>query len=60
MTLDKEEHRQFILNAISAAPVQGNLDQLRAFVALADAVETAVKSATIVKPLACDDLHGGR
>lgn len=57
MTLDNEEHRQFLLNAISAASVQGTLEQLRPFVALASEVESAVKSAAIIEPLAGDDLH---
>lgn len=57
MTLDNEHHRQFLLNAISAAPVQGNLEQLRAFVALANEVENAVQSAAVLAPLAGDDLH---
>jgi hypothetical protein len=57
MTLENEQHRQFILNAIAAASVQGNLEQLRAFVALADEVESAVKSAAVVAPRAGDDLH---
>jgi len=58
MTLDKEEHRQFLLNAISAASVQGNLEQLRAFVSVADAIESAIKAAEVLAPLAGDDLHG--
>lgn len=58
MTLDNETHRQFLLNALSAASVQGNLEQLRAFVSLAGEVEAAIHSATVVKPLAGDNLHG--
>lgn len=57
MTLDNEAHRQFLLNAISAASVQGNLEQLRAFVALADEVEAAIKSAPVLPVMAGDDLH---
>lgn len=57
MTLDKEEHRQFILNAIAAASVQGTLEQLRSFVALANEVESAVTAAVVIAPLAGDDLH---
>ena len=57
MTLDNEQHRQFILNAIAAAPVQGNLEQLRAFVDMANEVESAVKLAAVLAPLAGDDLH---
>jgi len=57
MTLDKEEHRQFLLNAIAAASAQGNLEQLRAFVSVADAIEAAIKTADVLAPLAGDDLH---
>lgn len=57
MTLDKEEHRQFLLNALSAASVQGNLKQLREFVKLADEVETALRNAEVCAPLLGDDLH---
>lgn len=57
MTLDNEEHRRFLLNAIAAASVQGNLEQLRAFVAVANEVEAAVLSASIIPPLAGDNLH---
>lgn len=57
MTLDNETHRQFILNAIAAASVQGNLEQLRAFVVMANEVENAVKSAAVLAPLAGDNLH---
>lgn len=57
MTLDNEAHRQFLLSAISAASVQGNLEQLRAFVAVADAVEAAIKSATVLPAMVGDDLH---
>ncbi len=57
MTLDNEAHREFLLNAIAAASVQGRLPELRAFVAMADEVETAIKSASVQKPLAGDSLH---
>lgn len=58
MTLDKEEHRLFIQNAIQAASVQGNLEQLNAFVSLANEVLSAVTAAAVIAPLAGDDLHG--
>lgn len=57
MTLDNETHRDLLLNALASASVQGTLEQLRAFVSLANEVEAAIKSATIVKPLAGDNLH---
>lgn len=57
MTLDKEEHREFLLNAIYSAPVQGRFGELKQFVAAAEALETAIKSAVIVPPLAGEDLH---
>lgn len=50
MTLDNEEHRAFLLNALHSAPVQGRLEQLRAFVATADEVEAAIKAATVAEP----------
>ena len=58
MTLDKEEHRQFLLNALAAASVQGNVAQLREFVKLADEVEEALRNADVCAPLLGDNLHG--
>lgn len=58
MTLDSEQHRTFLLNAIAAVQVQGTVEQMRAFVAVADEVLEAVKTAAIIPPLAGDDLHG--
>ena len=49
MTLDKEEHREFLLNAVSSALVQGRLPELRQFVAVADEIEAALLGATIAK-----------
>jgi len=52
MTLDKEEHRQFLLNALHSAQVQGRLAELRPFVALADEVEAALAKAEVAEPSA--------
>lgn len=50
MTLDKEEHREFLLNAVRAATVQGRLAELREFVALASEIEAALVAAETEKP----------
>lgn len=57
MILDKEEHRSFLLNALAAASVQGRLPELREFVKVAEELETAIKNAAILAPLAADNLH---
>ena len=57
MTLDDESHRNFLLNALQAASVQGRLPELRQFVALADEVEAAIQSAPVLPVMAGDDLH---
>lgn len=51
MTLDKEEHRQFLINLVAAANAQGNVDQLRVFVNMATEVQKAVEFAVVLKPL---------
>lgn len=58
MTLDKEQHRAFLLNALASVQVQGTVEQMRAFVAMADEVSAAIKAAPVMPPLAGDDLHG--
>lgn len=58
MTLDNEQHRAFLLNALAAVQVQGTVEQMRAFVAIADEVAEAVKTAAVMPPLAADNLHG--
>ena len=50
MTLDNEAHREFLLNALYSAPVQGRLAELRQFVAQADEVEAAIRAATVEDP----------
>lgn len=57
MTLDNEAHREFLLNALHSAPVQGRLAELRQFVATADEIEAALKAASVAPPLVGDDLH---
>lgn len=61
MTLDNETHRQFLINAVQAAPVQGRLEELRAFVAQADELIAAVTAAVVDPPASNerlgDDLH---
>ena len=50
MTLDNEAHRQFLINAIQAASVQGRLEEVRAFVTQADELIAAVTSAAVIQP----------
>lgn len=57
MTLDNEQHRAFLLQAVAAAQVQGTVEQMRAFVTLADAVTDAIKSAAVLPPLAGENTH---
>ena len=60
MILDNEEHRTFLLGAISSAQASGPISELEKLVAIARGVREAVESATIApsaRELAGDNLH---
>lgn len=50
MTLDNEDHRAFLTNALRSATVQGTVDELRPFVQTADELLAAIEAATVGGP----------
>jgi hypothetical protein len=48
MTLDNEDHREFLANAIRSASVQGTVEQLRPFVKAADELLEAIEHAAVI------------
>jgi hypothetical protein len=57
MTLDKEEHRQLLLNCLSSAQVSGPIADIEPIVAAVAEIRRAVEGAAVQPPLAGEDTH---
>jgi hypothetical protein len=57
MTLDKEEHRQLLLNCLSSAQVSGPIVEVERVVAAVAEIRRAVEGASVLPPLAGEDTH---